>query len=241
METMSSMKRRAVVTGASRGLGLEVSRQLAALDYEVVLTARTEAHAQTAASTLREQGHDVTSHVLDITEQDSVDRLFAWLDEREGRLDVLVNNAGVVLDGPRERWAGALEIPAEVVLRSFEINALGAYRMTQRAMPRMNAAGYGRVVNVSSGLGLLDGMRGGWPAYRISKAALSAVTLVFDAEAGLGVLVNAMTPGWVRTDMGGEGATRGVEEGARWIVRAATLPGDGPSGAFLQDGVSAGW
>lgn len=239
----SKDSRIAVVTGANRGLGFETCRQLARRGMRVLLTARVGEHAEEAAGRLRDEGLDVIADACDVASDASVadflDRLWHGL----GRCDVLVNNAGAILDrGDDARGSVAtLDVPAELVLRAVNVNALGAYRLLQGILPRMNAAGHGRVVNVSSGMGALTDMDGDYPAYRISKTALHAVTRVFHSEARGDVLVNAVCPGWVRTDMGGPHATRSVEEGARGIVLSATLPAGGPSGLLLRDGRPQEW
>jgi NAD(P)-dependent dehydrogenase (short-subunit alcohol dehydrogenase family) len=150
----------------------------------------------------------------------------------------LINCAGVII----ERAGGSpLETPADQVLGTLDINAVGAYRMTQAFLPGMNARGFGRVVNVSSGMGALRDMGSGTPGYRISKAALSAVTVQMSHAAGKNVKVNAVCPGWVRTDMGGKGATRAIPEGVSSIVWGALLEPSGPTGGFFRDGKPISW
>ena len=223
----------AVVTGANRGLGLQTCRELGQRGYRVVLTGRDRAKAEAAAQQLRDEGLDVTAAQLDVASDDSVQAFAATID----RVDVLVNNAGAIFEDD----VPAAEVPASMVREAIDTNALGAYRLTQALLPKMNAAGYGRVVNVSSGMGALNEMGGGWPAYRISKTTLNAVTQVFANQAGRGVKVVSVCPGWVRTDMGGTSANRSIPEGAASIVTAATLPDDGPSGVFLRDGRVIDW
>lgn len=238
-------ERIAIVTGANRGLGLQTSRELAQRGYQVVLTARDSAKAEAAAAGLREEGLDVRAAVVDVSSDESVDAFARDTLAGLPRVDVLVNNAGAIFEATNDRSdegsANPFVVSADTVLRSVGTNSLGAYRMLQRVLPLMNQAGYGRVVNVSSGMGALTDMGSGWPAYRISKAALHAVTRLFHNEAGAGVKVNAVCPGWVRTDMGGSVATRSIPEGTAGIVLAATLPEDGPSGVFMRDGHVIDW
>jgi len=232
----------AVITGANRGLGLETARELARTGIHVVLTSRNADAGERAAAELKRDGLDVSYHPLDVTDATSVERFAAWLEHKHGRLDVLVNNAGAIFDGKGGGGKSALEVEPQSVLQSFETNTLGAYRLTQRLAPLLRQSGAGRVVNVSSGMGQLSEMNGGSPGYRLSKAALNAVTRVFSEELGArGVKVNSVCPGWVRTDMGGPHASRSLEQGARGIVWAATLPSDGPTGGFFRDGRRLEW
>lgn len=235
-------RRLAVVTGARRGLGLATGEALARLGHHVVLTARREADAVAAAQPLAAAGLSAEGRALDVADDGSVAAFFDWLTAELGRIDVLVNNAGAFFEGrgahAPER---AFDVPARILATAFESNTLGAYRTQQRALPLMNAAGYGRVVNVSSGLGGLAEMGGGNPAYRASKAAMNALTRVFHAAAAANVKVNSVCPGWVRTELGGPNATRSIEEGIAGIVWAATLPDDGPSGGFFRDGKPIAW
>ncbi|MCG6860296.1 MAG: SDR family oxidoreductase [Chromatiaceae bacterium] len=231
----------AVVTGAYRGLGLETCRQLAERGYLVVLTARREAEGQAAASRLADRGLDVRFRVLDVTDAASVQRLRDGLKDELSRIDCLVNNAGIFPDpAPGSEASSIFRADLDIIRRGLETNTLGALRVCQALIPLME--GKGRVVNVSSGMGQLSEMNGCCPGYRLSKTALNAVTRILSDELiGTGVKVNAVCPGWVRTDMGGSDATLSVEEGARGIVWAATLPDDGPSGGFFRHGELIAW
>ena len=224
----------AIVTGANRGLGLATCRELARRGHKVVLTARNGEDAESAAAALRGEGLDVAAAKLDVSSDRSVADFDRHVVRKLERVDVLVNNAGAIFEPKGARGTGEVE-PA-VLTAAFETNTLGAYRLTRMLLPRMNQAGYGRVVNVSSGMGGITEMGGGSPAYRVSKAALNALTRIFHAEARGDVKVNSVCPGWVQTDMGGRSATRTLEEGVAGIVWAATLPADGPSGGFFRDG-----
>ncbi|WPL15359.1 Putative ketoacyl reductase [Thiorhodovibrio winogradskyi] len=231
----------AVVTGAYRGLGLETCRQLAARGHRVVLTARREAEGQTAAGKLAAEGLDVRFQPLHVTEEPSVLALRDYLGKEFGRIDVLVNNAGIFPD-PQPGTPGSSIFDADLSdLRSaFETNTLSALRLCQCLIPLMQ--GTGCVVNVSSGMGQLSDMNGFAPAYRLSKTAMNAVTRIFaDELKNTGIKINSVCPGWVRTQMGGNNATRSIEEGAQGIVWAATLPEDGPSGGFFRDGQTIPW
>ncbi|AHF04517.1 short-chain dehydrogenase [Marichromatium purpuratum 984] len=231
----------AVVTGAYRGLGHEVCRQLARRGYRVVLTARRADRGEAAAEALRAEGHDVRFHVLDVTDLGSIQALADYVCDTFGRLDVLVNNAGIFPDPPPGSGTESVfSTDVETLRRGLETNTLAPLLLSQALIPLMREQG--RVVNVSSGLGQLTEMDGGIPGYRISKTALNAVTRIFAAElAETGVKINSVCPGWVRTEMGGPQAERSIEEGARGIVWAATLPDDGPSGGFFRDGNAIDW
>ena len=169
----------------------------------------------------------------------SIEAFAAWMQERHGRLDILVNNAGVLTDRA-ERIIDGMD--AAVLERTLLVNLFGPMRVTQALLPLLRKSPGARVVNMSSILAQLSGMGAGTPAYRISKTALNALTRVLAAELeGTGVKVNTMSPGWVRTRMGGEGATRTVEEGADTAVWLALLPDDGPTGGFFQDRKQVAW
>lgn len=241
----------AVVTGANRGLGFETARQLRLLGADVVLTGRNPDRLERAqaemqeAAFLTDRSHDSESggaavyiHALDVTDSGAVSALFDWIDNRFSRLDILVNNAGELSGG---YTADLSNTPAELIAQTIDTNALGAWRMMRRAIPMMNENTFGRVVNVSSGMGALSDMGSGAVPYRVSKTALNVLTRLAAHEAGENVLVNAVCPGWVRTDMGGASATRDVSEGARSIVWGTTLDSDGPNGGFFRDGKPIAW
>jgi NAD(P)-dependent dehydrogenase (short-subunit alcohol dehydrogenase family) len=230
----------AIVTGAYRGLGRETVRQLAALGYRVLLTARRAAEGQSAADALAAKGIPVSFHPLDVTDEASIQALARSV-RALGRLDVLVNNAGIFPDTePGTGETSVFHARLDTVRLGMETNALGPLRLCQVLIPLMQ--GKGRVVNVSSGMGQLDDMNGCCPGYRLSKVSLNAVTRIFaDELAGTGVKVNSVCPGWVRTAMGGDSAPLSVEEGAAGIVWAATLPDDGPSGGFFRQRQRIPW
>lgn len=227
----------AVVTGANRGLGFATARALAERGHRVVLTARDAEKSAAAAAALADRGLEVHPMVCDVASDASVEALVERLLADFGRVDVLVNNAGAIF----EQGYPTLAVDAATILRAVDTNALGAWRLGRLLVPVMNRRGYGRVVNLSSGMGALSDMGDGYPAYRISKTALHAVTVLLAGEAAAGVLVNVVCPGWVRTDMGGSGATRSVEEGIAGVLWAATLPAGGPSGGFFRDGKRVEW
>src|SRR5262245_49231741 len=232
----------ALITGANRGIGRETARQLARRGLIAVLGARDSVKGRAAADALKAEGLDAPVVTLDVTDAESIARAVADTMRLYGRIDVLVNNAGILLDG---RSAGAqtvLDVPIDVVMRTLDTNTVGPLRMMQAVLPIMRARNYGRVVNVSSGLGQLAYMGGGYAGYRMSKAALNALTRIAAAEIGSGnIKINTMHPGWVRTDMGGPNAERSVAQGAETAVWLATLPDSGPTGGFFQDKKPMPW
>jgi NAD(P)-dependent dehydrogenase (short-subunit alcohol dehydrogenase family) len=228
----------ALVTGANRGLGLEVTRQLASLGFNVVLGSRDAGKGLEAARSFVEDGLKVVARQLDVTDPKSIDALRLNVAEQFGKLDVLVNNAAILYD----TWQHAADADLDVVREALETNTFGAWRMSQAFIPLLFKSGHGRIVNVSSESGSLSTMGGGTPAYSVSKAALNALTRMLADELGSsGVLVNSVCPGWVATEMGGPGAPRSVEEGAAGVVWAATLPDTGPTGGFFRDGEPLEW
>jgi NAD(P)-dependent dehydrogenase (short-subunit alcohol dehydrogenase family) len=235
---MSVATRIALVSGGNRGIGLEIVRQLAAKKLTVLLTSRDLSAGEAAARPLAAQGLAVVARQLDVTDQAGVDRLAAAVEAEFGRLDVLVNNAGVYLD----RGQSGVDADLDVVRATLESNLYGAWRLCKAFIPLMRRGGYGRIVNVSSGMGQLQEMEGGSPAYRVSKTALNALSVILaDELRGTGILVNAACPGWVRTAMGGGEAPRSVEQGADTPVWLATLPDDGPTGGFFRDRQPIPW
>ena len=211
----------ALVTGGNRGIGLEICRQLAARGLTVVLTARDEGKGRRAAEELVSAKGRVLFRRLDVADPAAPARLVAELEAELSGVDILVNNAGVLLD----RGYGAADVPMELVHETFEVNFFGAWRLCQAVLPVMRGRGYGRIVNVSSGMGQMTGMGAGYAAYRLSKLALNGLTRILAAELrGANVLVNTMSPGWVQTEMGGAGAPTSPAEGAETAVWLATRP-----------------
>ncbi len=232
---MTNKKPVAIVTGANRGIGKEVSRQLAEKGYLVLVTGRSLQKVQAAVTELR-QGNLIPAQ-LDVTDPESIAAFQAQVEQEFNRLDVLINNAAINYD----TWQRAVTADLSNVQETFETNVYGPWQLCQAFIPLLRQSPQPRIVNVSSGAGSLTEMGGGTPAYSLSKAALNALTRMLAAELKADrILVNAICPGWVATDMGGSGG-RPVSEGARGVVWAATLPNGGPTGGFFRDGQPIAW
>lgn len=229
----------ALITGANRGLGLEISRQLGKRGYDIVLGCRDADKGAQAKAELASEGIDADVLVIDVGDPASIAAACETFSARHEQLDVLVNNAGILNDFGEH----ASELPVARLRESFETNFFGAFETTQRFLPLLRKSKSGRIVNMSSDLGSLQAMddpAGAQyyvlaPGYRASKCALNVLTLVFAKElAGTGIKVNSASPGVSRTDMGGADAPLSVEQGAATAVWLATLDDDGPSGEFFS-------
>jgi len=228
----------AVVTGANRGMGLETCRRLLDRGLRVVMTGRDEDALQRARQGLGQLPGELIAVRMDVADAGSIEAAHRTIRERFGAVDVLVNNAAVLLFEDND----VLSIPADGFRRTFETNVFGVIDVCRVFVPPMADRGYGRVVNVSSGAGQLARMSTYAPAYSISKAALNAFTRILaETYRDRGVLANAVDPGWVRTDMGGASAPRSVREGVDTTVWLATLPDDGPTGGFFRDRHQIEW
>jgi NAD(P)-dependent dehydrogenase (short-subunit alcohol dehydrogenase family) len=223
-------------------MGLEIVRQLSRLGLIAVLAARDLEKGKVAADTLAAEEFDVPVVALDVTDADSIRAAVAEVRGLFGRIDVLVNNAAILKEGLLPEDTSVLDVSGDLVNLTFLTNTVGPLRMIQATVPGMRERGYGRIVNLSSGAGQLAEMGSGFPAYRLSKSALNALTRITAAELGAHeIKINSVCPGWVRTDMGGPHATRTVEHGAETAVWLATLPEDGPSGGFFRDMKPVPW
>lgn len=223
----------AIVTGANRGNGLGVVRELAHKEFTVLLGSRELDNGVTAAQPLIDEGLEVVPVELDVTDQQSVETLRDYVTREFGKLDVLVNNAGVLYDD----WESVTDVDFETVRKAFETNTIGAWRMCLAFLPLLRKSPHARIVNVSSESGSLPHMGGETPAYSVSKVAMNALTRMLAAELKPArILVNSVCPGWVATDMGGVNAPRSIAEGAKSVIWAALLPDDGPTGGFFRDG-----
>ena len=241
-----SKQRVALVTGANRGIGFAVAERLAQREYTVILGARDGDKGAQARSALGEHGRDVHDMLLDVTEATSIQAALGKIKDMFGRLDVLVNNAGIQIDGETT----ILELAPVTLQNTIETNAYGPLLLSQACIPLMKANGYGRIVNISSTLGALSDIANpespytgvDSPAYRISKTLLNAMTVLLAKELrGSNILVNSVCPGWVRTEMGGPRAPRSVDEAVETPVWLATLPDGGPTGGFFRDRQPIPW
>jgi NAD(P)-dependent dehydrogenase (short-subunit alcohol dehydrogenase family) len=234
---MDKPVRIALITGANRGIGFEVCRQLASQGFVVLLTARDAAKAETAARKLG-NGGTVESLLLDVADIASIEKAAEVIAGRYGYLDVLINNAGINYD----TWETAENADIDgTVQDTIRTNLLGPWQVSKAFLPLLRKSRAARIVNVSSEAGSLARMGAGPPAYQVTKAGLNALTRTLAGELrNAGILVNAVCPGWVATDMGGSGG-RPVADGAAGIIWAATLPDSGPTGGFFQDGKPLPW
>lgn len=228
----------ALVTGGNRGIGCEITRQLAKLGVHVILGSRNLARGHAAADPMVESGLKVEPRELDVANADSISSCMEWIRGDIGRLDILVNNAAIMTED--EDSDPDTEI--DVVRETMETNVYGPLLLSRLAVPIMKSRRYGRIVNLSSGMGSLNEMGAGYIAYRMSKAGINVLTRVLAAETqGMGILVNSVDPGWVQTAMGGRGASRDLYKGAETPVWLATLPDGGPTGGFFRDRKPVAW
>lgn len=238
--TKDTIKRVALVTGANKGIGFEISRGIASRDVTVVMGARDSQRGETACSQLQGEGMDVHFQMLDVADSDSIKGAIDEISHRFSRLDVLVNNAGIMVDGD----ATALTVEARTVDKTLQTNFYGPLLLCQSCIPLMRKTGYGRIVNISSTLGslaeIVDPESGDAgvqsPSYRLSKNALNSITALIASQVrDENILVNSACPGWVKTDMGGLRAPLTPEQGADTPIWLATLPDYGPTGGFFRE------
>ena len=231
----------ALVTGANKGIGKEIARQLGRQGIIVLIGARDEGRGAAAAAELKQEGIDARAVLLDVTNAESIAAVAAQIEQEFGRLDILVNNAGIAIDG------GFYNADVDMMRRTYETNVFGVVAMTGAFLPLLKKSEAGRIVNMSSGLGsLTQNSDPNWPygyvkalAYNSSKAALNMVTVIFAAELkDTAIKVNAADPGYTATDLNNNQGTRTVEQGATAAVRLTTLPADGPTGGYFdEDGI----
>jgi NAD(P)-dependent dehydrogenase (short-subunit alcohol dehydrogenase family) len=240
-------KKIALITGANKGIGFETARQLGQKNITVLVGARSREKAEDAAGTLRLEGLDAHSLVLDVTDSSSIKHAAAEVEQKFGRLDILVNNAGIMVDDRKEQ----IQQPLEIWRKTFETNLFGLIETTNAFLPLLRKSAAGRIVNLSSILGSIEyhATPGSpvyeskeTPAYNVSKSAVNAYTVhLAYALRDTRIKVNAAHPGWVKTEMGGEGAMMEIEDGAKTSVALATADEEGPNGAYLHAGERLPW
>jgi NAD(P)-dependent dehydrogenase (short-subunit alcohol dehydrogenase family) len=242
------VKKVALITGANRGIGLETARQLGKLGVTVLVAARELEKGEAAAAELKGEGIDARAVKLDVANDADIQALAAKIEKDFGRLDILVNNAGIMIDS---RAGNQTSKTSQKVLReTFETNLFAVVALTQALLPLLRKSEAGRIVNLSSILASLTlHATKGSPiydaktfAYDTSKTALNSFTIHLAHELkGTKIKVNSAHPGWVKTDMGGEGAQMEIGDGAKTSVELALLGPDGPSGGFFHLGETLPW
>lgn len=226
----------ALVTGANRGIGLEICRQFLEQGIEVVMTARNPQAGEEAFRELNRNFENVRFVPLDVTDESSIEQAVAFVEKTFGKLDILVNNAGIFIDQEQ-----GIKVSRQAIQETLDTNFFGALRVSQLFLPLLRKSGAGRIINLSSGMGALGDMGPGYAAYRFSKTALNAVTVLLAAElADSGVKVFSLCPGWVRTKLGGASAPRSVKEGAETAIWLGLSP-EPVSGKFYRDKAIIPW
>ncbi len=241
---MGDKKKIALITGANRGIGFETARQLGRREIKILLGARNEKLGKEAEASLKGEGLDVEFLLLDAADEKTHASAAKYIQEKFGHLDILINNSGVNLEGnPENPIKPASQTPLEIYRKTFETNFFGLVALTQKLLPLIKKSDSGRIVNLSSVLGsttlhsqpesiIYDAKV---PAYDVSKAAVNSFTVHLAYELkDTPIKVNAAHPGWVKTDMGGENAPMGIEDGAQTSVALALLADDGPTGKFIH-------
>jgi NAD(P)-dependent dehydrogenase (short-subunit alcohol dehydrogenase family) len=243
-----STEKIALVTGANKGIGLETARQLAGKNFTVLIGARSEAKGKDAVAELEKEGLKARAIVLDVSDSASIRKAKEQVEKEFGHLDVLVNNAGIMVDD-REQKASGQEL--DTWRKTFDTNFFGLIETTQTFLPLLRKSESGRIVNLSSILGSITyhATKGSpiydskdTPAYNVSKSAVNAYTVQLAHELkDTKIKVNAAHPGWVKTEMGGEGAQMEIPNGAKTSVGFATVGADGPNGVFEHMGEALPW
>ena len=235
----------ALVSGANKGIGKEVARQLGKLGFKVFLGSRDSQRGEAAAEELRKDGVDVEVVQFDVTKQDTIDKALAQIEKSHGHLDVLINNAGIVSD-----TAPGIETSIEAVEKTMQTNFIGPFSLLKKSVPLLEKAGSARVVNVSSSLGshnMVADPNSGFSQFQFlgycsSKSALNMLTVIAANDlSDKNIKVNSICPGYVATDINNHGGHRTVEEGAAIIINMATLPDDGPTGTYVNDDGTIPW
>lgn len=235
----------ALITGANKGIGLEIARQLGKQGITVLLSVRDENRGREAAQKLQDEGIDAHVVQLDVTNQDTINAAASRIESEFGKLDILVNNAGIAIDS-----VPPSQLDIEILRRTYDTNVFGVFAVTKAMLPLLRKSDAGRIVNMSSGLAsLAQNSDPNWEyaqvkllAYNSSKTALNAMTVQFAYELrDTPIKVNSADPGYVATDINDHRGTRTVQQGATAPVRLATLPADGPTGGFFDENGVVPW
>ncbi len=235
---MSQDTQVALVTGGNRGIGYELVKQLAQAGFKVILASRNPESGRKAVQKLKEYNLDVSFVAMDVSNQESISQAASAVNEQYGRLDVIINNAGVYLDENKQ----LLTMEPALLESTMDTNFFGVYHVIRTFIPLMKKHGYGRIINVSSEMGAMQDMSSrGTGAYRVSKLALNGLTQLLAAELHGNGKINAVCPGWVSSDMGGPSAPRTPKQAAQSILWLATIGPEGPSGGFFRDGKPLKW
>jgi NAD(P)-dependent dehydrogenase (short-subunit alcohol dehydrogenase family) len=235
---MSKNIKVALVTGGNRGIGYALVKQLALKDFKVILASRHPEMGHEATQKLKDLNLEVSFVKMDVDNQESIHQAAITVNERYGRLDVLINNAGVYLDENKK----LVTMDPSILERTMATNFFGVYHVIRSFMPLMEKQGYGRIINVSSEYGAMSDMSyPGVGAYKLSKFALNGLTQLVAGEINGDIKINAVDPGWVSSDMGGPSAPRTPEQAAESILWLATIGPEGPNGMFFRDGEQIDW
>lgn len=230
------MKQVALVTGGNRGIGLAICRQMAEAGFRVILGARKIPAGKQAAESLQNDGLDVVFQPIDVRDAAQIGFVASWMDMEYGKLDVLVNNAGIGVGN-----SGVVDADIEEIKEIMEVNFYGPLRMSKSFIPLLRKSSEGKIINVSSGMGAISDLGSGYAGYRFSKAGLNVQTMLLSKEVlEYGIKVNSVCPGWVKTDMGGPNAPRSLEQGADticWLATGTNIP----SGKFFRDRKEIPW
>lgn len=234
----------ALVTGANRGIGFEVAKQLCRAGVKVYFGCRSSEHISQITTAMENSNLNYAPVILDVTKTAHIRNFLNHLKSLDEKLDILVNNAGVLLDasGPQDtEEASIFKVNPVIAMKTYEVNTIGPLKLIQSLVPSMDSTKDGRIINVSSGMGSLSEMKGAFPAYRMSKVALNAITRILHEEMkSTAICVNSVCPGWVRTSMGGGDADLSASDAAQAIVKLALME-NSPRGKFLRDGKEISW
>ncbi|MFE4814490.1 SDR family NAD(P)-dependent oxidoreductase [Peribacillus simplex] len=228
----------ALVTGGNRGIGYELVKQLALEGFKVILTSRDPIMGHKIAKKLKMSDLDVSFLVMDVNNQESILQAAITVIERYGRLDVLINNAGVYLDEDKKLFT----MDPSILEKTMETNFFGVYHVIRSFIPIMEKQGYGRIINVSSEYGGMSQLSyPGVGAYKLSKLALNGLTQLLAGEVKGDIKINAVDPGWVSSEMGGPSAPTTPKQAAESFLWLATIGSEGPNGKFFRGGKLIDW